>query len=179
MNVKGGRLMMRYNFSYLVAATVLTVTIAQAESVKSGSKYPIIVEVYKGKNSTCDAKEGELTSAVSGVTKNYKSTKGDMFDKLKNAISQAVNTTMRGSGCELVGNAVTLEAGGTLNVPVDTMIVAYKDPFAAWKQDKKIVNPLPAVCKIQAGKTISLETRKSEGLRSIFGFSGDGGLGCK
>jgi hypothetical protein len=152
---------------------------ASAESVKSGSKYPIVVEVYKGKNITCNAKEGEITSAVKGVAQSYKDTKGNTFDKLKNAVGQAINSAMRGSGCELIGQAVVIESGKAINVPVGTTVVAYKDPFVAWSQYNKIVNPIPAVCEVKAGKTISLETRKSSLLLGIFGSGGDGGLSCK
>ncbi|MGI4850502.1 MAG: hypothetical protein ACRYGR_00950 [Janthinobacterium lividum] len=171
---------MSFKYTYFVAMAVLSAQpIVHAESLTSDSKYPIIVEVYKGSNGTCNAKEGDLTSKVGGIMASFESQKGNFYDKLKSGVSQAVNLAMRGSGCELIGNATTLGNKETINVPVGTTIVAYKDPFAAWQLEKKIVNPLPAVCTVQANKTITLETRKSGTMKKFLGIGGDGGLSCR
>ncbi|ARN84514.1 hypothetical protein [Candidatus Nucleicultrix amoebiphila] len=163
--------------AFLLISTLSVPTIVHAEYVKSGSKYPIVVEVSKG-TATCGIKSRELDNVVGGIQKSFEKTKGDFWDKLSSAIQQGVRSTITSSGCELIGMATTLTPGESLNLPVGTIIVAYKDPAAAWKQSKKVVNPLPATCKITAGKTALLETRKSEGLRSLIGIAGDGGLGC-
>lgn len=176
--VRRRSILMKTKTIYLLLGSILMIPVVQAESVKSGSKYPIVVEIYKGSNVTCNPRDNEITSSVKGIAQTYKNAKGNMLGKLKSAISQTINSTMRGSGCDLVGQAVALEPEGTINVPVGAFIVAYKDPFEAWTGYKKVVNPLPAICKVQAGKTIRLETRKSETLRGFFGLAGDGGLKC-
>ncbi|MBL9030014.1 MAG: hypothetical protein JNK42_06075 [Caedimonas sp.] len=170
---------MNKKFGYFLVSGILASIPAHAESVTSGSKHTIIVEVYKGplkEPAACNPKENDLVSGFKGIIQTYKATEG--FDSLKSTLSQGINTALRGSGCDLINKATPLQSGGTLNIPVDAIVVAYKDPVAAWKNGKKLVNPLPAVCKVQAGKTILLETRKSAGLQSLIGVSGDGGLKC-
>ena len=170
---------MSFRYSYIIALIFSLQTVSYAESVTSGSDYTIIVEVYKGNNGTCNAKEGEITNAVNGIIASSQNKNGSFMDSFKNAISQSVNTVMRSSGCELIDKATKLSSKQTINVPIGTVIVAYKDPFEAWELKKKIVNPFPAICTIQPNKKIRLETRKSGTLKKLIGVAGDGGLSCK
>jgi len=99
--------------------------------------------------------------------------KGGFFAGLREGLKGAVTN----AGCDKVGEAVVLERKGqSVNLAPGLMIVAYKDPVLAYKRDKKVVNPLPAITKIPASGKIVLETRKSKTLGSIIGFKGDGGL---
>ena len=170
---------MNKKFICLLLSGALVSISAHAESVQSGSKYKVIVEVYEspsGKPAACKPNQNEVVSGLKGIVETYNATNG--FEALKSTLSQGINTALRGSGCDLVGKAVVLQPDATLNIPVGAIVAAYKDPVAAWKDGKKIVNPLPAICQVQAGKTIVLETIKSTGLKSLVGFSGDGGLKC-
>jgi hypothetical protein len=162
-------------FLFLAMASV-----SQATIVQSGSKYPVYIEVYKG-SSTCKPNQGELDSAVNNVEKAYKAQKGKgVLSQLFAGAKEAINNTLQGSGCERVGKAFYLDSEGqNVNLPAGAFIVALKDPVRAMDEKKKVVNPLPALCSVPpGGKKVTLETRKSEGLRSIFGMAGDGGLKC-
>lgn len=143
---------------------------AQAVTVKSDSKYLIIVEVYEYK-SVC-AEKG--SSEASKIFKNAKKANQDagFFTGLR----EGVQGVIKGSGCNRIGAAWELPAGQSINVPAGTLIVAYKDPIAALKNSKKVVNPLPAVVKVPDSGTVLLQTRKSSTLGALIGMKGDGGL---
>jgi hypothetical protein len=134
--------------------------------VTSGSKYPVSVMVFEG---TCNPNQSTLDKIAE------ESKKKGMLSKLKGTLQ----ATLEGQGCENVGQTVTLTNGQSIDVSEGEVIVAFKDPIEAYQKYKKVVNPLPAVCKISRGKTVTLVTRKSEGLRSVFGMAGDGGLKCE
>lgn len=158
-------------------SSVLAFSAAHAEKVVSGSKYPINYIIYKA-DAKCKPDENGVTSRVKGLMDTFEKSKGGLLDKFSASIGQALNTAIEGSGCERIGQPAVLKEGQSISAPIGSLIVAYKDPFAAQQDFKKTVNPLPAVCKVQAGKTISLDTRKSETLRGFIGMAGDGGLKC-
>ncbi len=134
--------------------------------VVSGSKYPVVVMVFQG---SCNVNKSALTK-FSEATKN----KG-----LWNKLEGMAEGLLEGDGCLNAGKDVVLvEPGESIDVSAGEKIVAFKDPIKAMKMHSKVVNPFPAICEIQRGKTIYLNTRKSEGLRSMIGMAGDGGLMC-
>lgn len=159
-------------------ATATLFTNAQAEPIKSDSKYDVVVFTFEGDSGkVCDVKGDELDNTFNGVAKTFKGKSGqgsNYFDALK----QAVYTAKKGTGCKEVGTAEVLSENKEINRPVGSIIVAFKDPKAALEKSNKVVNPLAAVCTVEVGKKITLETRKSEGLRAIIGIAGDGGLKC-
>ena len=153
-------------FAFSMAATS-----TQAVIVESGSKYPVVVEVYEWK-SVCQDK---ATSTASKVVKSAKGAydKGGFFAGLREGLTGAVTD----AGCNKVGQAVGLQKkGDSVNLASGLMIVAYKDPVMAYSRDKKIVNPLPAITKIPESGKLVLETRKSSTLGALIGMKGDGGL---
>jgi len=159
-------------------ATATLFTNAQAEPVTSDSKYDVVVFTFEGDSGkVCDVKGDELDNTFNGVAKTFKGKSGqgsNYFDALKKAVYTAKN----GTGCKEVGTSEVLSENKEINRPVGSIIVAFKDPKAALEKSNKVVNPLAAVCTVEVGKKITLETRKSEGLRAIIGIAGDGGLKC-
>jgi hypothetical protein len=149
----------------------MAVTPAKAIIVESGSKYPVVVEVYEWKSVCQDKATNTASKIVKGAKGAYN--KGGFFSGLKEALVGAVTD----AGCDRVGQAVVLDGKGqSVNLAAGLMIVAYKDPIMAYSRDKKVVNPLPAIKKIPASGRIVLETRKSSTLGSLIGMKGDGGL---
>lgn len=158
-------MMLRSLLYVLTGLAVSTASYALMTKVESGSKYPVVVMVFQG---SCDLNK----SALDKFTQASKN-KG-MMNKLRGM----AEGLMEGEGCANAGNEMVLrEAGDDIDVSEGEKIVAFKDPVLASKMGK-VVNPLPAICTVQRGKTIYLNTRKSEGLRSVFGMAGDGGLMC-
>lgn len=158
--------------------TTLMTTILFGEPVTSDSKYDVVVFTFEGDSGkVCDVKGDDLDNTFNGVAKTFKGKSGqgsNYFDALK----QAVYTAKKGTGCKEVGSFEVLSENKEINRPVGSIIVAFKDPKAALEKSNKVVNPLAAVCTVEVGKKITLETRKSEGLRAIIGIAGDGGLKC-
>ncbi len=161
----------------MISAVALSigVTSVQAIKVESGSKYPVLVEVYEWKSVCKDKGSSAASKAFTGAKNAYKS--GGLFSGLREAVSGAVT----GSGCDRVGGAhELLNKGDSIEVPAGVLIVAYKDPVMAYQnvngKGSKIVNPLPAITQVPNSGKVVLETRKSKGLGSITGFKGDLGL---
>ena len=140
----------------MISALVLSLAApsAQAITVKSGSKYPIIVNVYEYK-SVCKKKgSGVLNKALKGAKKAKKS--GGWLSGIKELVTGAVTD----SGCSQIGKeTVLLRKGKTMNVPSNTIIVAYKDAVAALENDKKLVSPLPTIFEVPDSGPVCLQTR--------------------
>lgn len=164
---------MKKFLALLIGYTGLLGVDAHAETVTSGSKYPVVLSVFKG-DSNCKPDSNELNNIANNAAQTYKRTKGNIWS----AFGQALNSAVHGSGCEQIGKSIVLYSNKTVNLPVGSIVLAYKDPGIALKENNKFVNPLPALCQVMAGASIVLETRKSEGLRGIIGIAGDGGLKC-
>src|SRR5688572_26491266 len=121
------RLMQIINISILGLA--LTTAGAHAELVKSGSKFRVVVEKYEG-TSTCKPDEGGLSSRVSSTLKTFSSATGSDKEKLLATLKEGVHNAMSGSGCkELTSKPVEVlqSEGSEINVPIGTLIAAYKD----------------------------------------------------
>lgn len=154
-----------------VFAISMAATSAQAIIVESGSKYPVVVEVYEWKSVCQDKATNTASKVVKGAKGAYE--KGGFLSAFKEALTGAVSD----AGCNKVGQAVVLEnKGKSVNLAAGLMIVAYKDPLMAYSRDKKVVNPLPAITKVPESGKIVLETRKSSTLGALIGMKGDGGL---
>ena len=162
---------MKKKLTLSILALSMVTTSVQAISIESGSKYPVIIEVYEWK-SVCQNKGASAASKIiSGAKGAYE--KDGFFAAFREGVAGAVT----GAGCDKVGKAVVLaKKGDSVNLPAGAMVVAYKDPLMAYAQDKKVVNPLPVITKIPASGKILLETRKSSTLGSLIGLKGDGGL---
>lgn len=132
----------------LMALTALTLVAgsAEAKSVKiiSGSKYPIIVEVYEGtsKNSGCKANPN-IADKLDGTWKGIKKAGASV----RKAMSTEVNKLMVGDGCTNVGEHELKGMDDSIPVAEGQIVVAFKDMTTRW------TNPLPTIFKVpESGK---------------------------
>jgi hypothetical protein len=154
--------MVKYSLILIASLFLCAPSHAIFTQVVSGSKYPVVVMVFQG---SCQVNKSALDKIEKGAK-----TKG-IWNKLHDMAAGA----LEGDGCANAGKDLLLkEEGDSINVSAGEYIIAYKDPL----RTNKVVNPFPAICKVERGKTIYLNTRKSEGLRGLLGFAGDGGLTC-
>jgi len=141
-----------------VTALTLVAGSAEANSVKiiSGSKYPIIVEVFEGtsKNSGCKANPN-IADKLDGTWKGIKKAGASV----RKAMSTQVNNLMVGDGCTSVGEHTLNGMNDSMPVAEGQVVVAFKDMTTRW------TNPLPTIFKVpesgkDKGKDVLINTCK-------------------